>query len=186
MSTNGTEQNRRAGESRPDQAQAPSASVDALAPTAFARLLLVLWCSWVVVCIAEFVLDPRMRSGSGSAFWGASIGSFLVPALGCYLVWRLYRRPTGGVALAFALVCICLLWKFVVGPAYWIMQASERGHTLGQSIAAWWSFSASTRIRAEGALVPIVLLPISLFYWPIYHPLARLRIDNRNDGNAVC
>ena len=176
MSTNGIEPSRPCEESPLEKVPAP---------TAFARLLLIVWCLWVAVRVADFVLDPAMRSGSGSSFWGASIGSFLVPALGCYLVWHLYRRPTGGVALAFAFVCICLLWKFVVGPAFWIMQASERGHSLGQALAVWWSFSTASKIKADGALVPILLLPISLVYWPIYHPLARLRIDKRNAMRAA-
>jgi hypothetical protein len=131
------------------------------------KIVLSGWCLWVLYRLAVFFTDSIPRS-AGATDWGAAIGGVLVPAIGCWLAWRLYARPRRGLAIWFTLVCLILLWKFCLASIMFRMFPSMGGLTLSGAIAAWWSLAASSLISAAMTVFSLGLIIFSLAYWPAY------------------
>jgi hypothetical protein len=140
-----------------------------------------------------FLTDAASRAGGTATQWAASIGAFLIPAIGCSLTWRLYFRPRKGLAVWFVVFCLILLWKFWFGGILLSMSPSIMGyHTFYEALKGWWLGETSSFLRAVRSLLPLGLVLFSLVYWPVFCMRRKMRIEALDgaaalgDGRAVC
>ena len=164
------------------------AAVSKLTP----RIVLGAWSLWVLYRFVVFLTESASRPSGSALLWAASIGAFLVPAIGCALAWRLYVRPRKGIAVWFVVFCLILLWKFWLGGILLSVRPSIIGsQTLYEAFRNWWT-AVTSSLRAAATLLSLVLVLFSLVYWPAYCMRRKMRIEALDgaaalgDGRAVC
>lgn len=130
------------------------------------KILLTGWCLWLALRLVRVVLDPVWRSPGFFYVKSAAFGGFVVPALGCWLAWRLYQRPRRVLSVWFALVCIIALCKFYLSVILFFTLPSFGGHTFGGACMEWLHRSTSGVLPFLDSIPPMILLIVSAIYWP--------------------
>jgi hypothetical protein len=156
-----------------------------------AKIVLSAWCLWVLYRLIVFFTDSISRHRNSWVDWSVPFGAVLVPAIGCWLAWRLYARPRRGLAVWFVVVCLILLWKFCFGMIVFQMLPSMGGLTFSAAVAAWWSLTTSSLISAAMTVFSLALILFSTAYWPVYCLRRRVQNDGLRDaavgaGRALC
>src|SRR5262245_56677518 len=125
------------------------------------KILLTGWCLWVGLRLVRVILDPVWSSSANIYTKAAVLGGLLVPALGCWMAWRLYQQPRRSLSVWFAVVCAFALWKFSIGSIIFFMHPSLGGHTFGGACAEWWHRSTSSILPFLDSIPPTILLVVS-------------------------
>jgi hypothetical protein len=138
----------------------------------FAMILVGGWWLWAIhqafdaaIGLGRALWHSSLDPGAIGRSLGYAIGWGLIPALGAWLAWQLWRRPRRSVAVWFSLVCIFSLWKFWIGIIVVRMLPAIAGESFAEAIGTWWHYSTSSLGRFLDFVPPIILLLVSLCYW---------------------